>query len=157
MSNFRVNQRNTVSSSSRSRSSGGSFYPKNTLIISVLSDQEFIITEDNYLTWIEVTCFKDDKIKVVVDDNIRFTSNIYNNDTTKKSITLIGVDKFISKHSSLKVISKFPLNFRLHFSNIKENLEKNIKIVKERELTQEEYEDVFNNNNYIDLLEQIFD
>jgi len=155
MSNFKINEINTVSS--RSRSSGGRFYPKNTLIISVLSDQEFIITEDNYLTWIEVTCFKNDKIKVVVDDIIIFTSNIYNNDTTKKSITLIGVDKFISKHSSLKMTSKFPLNFRLHFTNIKENLEKNIKIVKERDLTREEYEDVFNNNNYIDLLEQIFD
>ena len=148
--NFRINQPNSGGLS-------GTLIVKNTLTISVLSDQEFIITEDNYLTWIEVTCFKNDEIKVVVDDIIIFTSNIYNNDITKKSITLIGVDKSIPKYSSLKMTSNFPLNFRLHFTNIKENLEKNIKIVKERDLTREEYEDVFNNNNYIDVLEQIFD
>ena len=138
-------------------SSSGSLFIKNTLIISVLSDQEFITTEDGYLSWIEVTCFKNDTITIIVDDIPLFTSNLYNNDITKKSITLLSLNENIKKHSTIKITSTFPLNFRLHFTNVSENTAEEIRIVKERDLTREEYEDVFNNNNYIDVLEQIFD
>lgn len=130
---------------------------KNTLIITVLSDQEFITTDNNYLTWIEVTCFRQDEIKLIVDDVVKFSSIIYNNNLTKKSITLIGLCEYIEKHSSIRMVSNFPLQFRLHFSNQKEIYNNNVVIVKEKDLTQEEYESIFNNNNYMDLLDDIFD
>jgi len=130
---------------------------KNTLIITVLSDQEFITTDDNYLIWIEVTCFREDEIRLIVDDIVKFSSIIYNNNSSKKSVTLIGLCEYIEKHSSLRMDSNFPLHFRLHFSNVKEVQDNNLRIVKEKDLTKEEYDSVFNNNNYMDVLEDIFD
>jgi len=151
---FKVSESASIISTS---SSENNYIKKNTVIISVLSDQEFISTDYNYLIWVEVTCFREDEIKVIVDDNIIFNTNIYNNDQKKKTINLICINKYIQKHSSVRLQSNSPLSFRLHFSNVLENLEHETRIVKERNLTDEEYESVFNNNNYLDLLEYIFD
>ena len=129
---------------------------KNTFVMTIQSEQEFIMIDNNYLNWVEVTCFKDDDIKILVNNDIRYSKKIYNSDVYKKSIIIFNVNEYIIKHSILKLKSNFPLQFRLYFSNIKE-LENMIILNKELELTKEEYDHLFNNNNYINILEEIFD
>lgn len=127
---------------------------KNTSNITILSDQEFMMVDNNYLNWIEVTCFTNDEVKILVNNNIKFTKNIYNNNELKKSLIVFNVNEYIERYSVIKLISNSPLQFRIYFSNIKET---SVDLVRELDLTLAEYDAIFNNNNYIDVLENIFD
>lgn len=130
--------------------------PKNTLVMTMQSDQELIMVENNYLSWIGVTCFKDDEIKILINNDIICTKKIYNSDESKKSIIILNINEYISKHSILKLTSNFSLHFTLHFSNIKE-VENVSTMIKESDLLAEENDGVLNNNNYIQVLQGLFD